>query len=250
MNSGGGRRGEVVLRATGLRRSYFKGAEVPVLRGVDIEVRRAEFTAIVGASGSGKTTLLHVMGTLDQPDAGEIYWRDVRLDQQSERFRDRFRNRTCGFVFQFYHLLPELSALENVLLPKMIELSPLSYWRRRGKLFRRAEELLDRVGLARRMSHRPAELSGGEMQRTAIARALMAEPEILFADEPTGNLDAETGRGVFELLDEIRREDGLTLLLATHDAALAQRADRVLRLENGILANAAEGRARAAAVAG
>lgn len=226
---------EVVLEGVGIQRSFFKGTEVPVLRGVDLKVHRGEFVSVIGASGSGKTTLLHILGTLDHPSAGEVYCKGERIDNQSEKVRQKYRNLTCGYVFQFYHLLPELSTLENVLLPKMIELSPLVYFKERGRLYRRAKDLLDRVGLSHRLGHRPGELSGGEMQRTAIARALLNRPEILLADEPTGNLDHETGQAVFELLDELRREIDLTLVLVTHDMDLAKRADRVLRLEQGVL---------------
>lgn len=231
---------EVLLEAVGVRRSFYKGTEVPVLRGVDLKVHRGEFVGVIGASGSGKTTLLHILGTLDRPDGGEVYYKGRRIDNQAERARQRYRNRTCGYVFQFYHLLPELTTVENVLLPKMIELSTLAYLKERGRLYRQAKELLARVGLSHRLGHRPGELSGGEMQRTAIARALLNRPEILLADEPTGNLDHETGQAVFELLEEIRREIDLTMVLVTHDMDLAKRADRVLRLEQGVLESPAE----------
>lgn len=243
--------GEPLLRAARICRSFFKGGEVPVLRGVDLEIRRGEFASIIGASGSGKTTLLHLLGTLDRPTSGEVYWKGQRIDDKSDAVKERYRLDDCGFVFQFYHLLPELSALENVLLPTMIRLSPWSYWHHRSRMEKRAQELLDRVGLAGRMRHRPAEMSGGEMQRTAIARALMAEPEVLLADEPTGNLDAETGSGIFDLLDEIRRENQLTLVLVTHDLALAERANTVYRLAQGTLSRISPGgRAWTSAVAG
>jgi lipoprotein-releasing system ATP-binding protein len=242
---------ETILRADGIHKSFHKGSEVPVLRGVDLDVARGEFLAIVGSSGSGKTTLLHLLGTLDRPDQGAIYWRGERLDNQPSAVRERFRNRRCGFVFQFYHLLPELTALENVLVPRMIELGPLSYWKQRKKWVRRATDLLDRVGLSHRLTHRPAELSGGEMQRTAIARALLSEPEILLADEPTGNLDAQTGQSIFDLLSELREEARLTLVLVTHDPHLASRADRTCRLSQGVLASSpTEFRPRATIFAG
>jgi lipoprotein-releasing system ATP-binding protein len=242
---------ETILRADGIHKSFHKGSEVPVLRGVDLQVARGEFLAIVGSSGSGKTTLLHILGTLDRPDQGEVHWRGERLDNQSTSARERFRNKSCGFVFQFYHLLPELNTLENVLVPRMIELGPMSYWRQKKKLVQRATELLDRVGLSHRLTHRPAELSGGEMQRTAIARALLSEPEILLADEPTGNLDAETGQSIFGLLSELREEARLTLVLVTHDVSLAQRADRTCRLAQGVLVTSqTEFRPRATIFAG
>ena len=243
--------GDVILRAENVHRVFYKGSEVPVLRGVNLEVRAGEFLSIVGSSGSGKTTFLHILGTLDKPTEGAVYWRGERIDNQPSKVKDKYRNRTVGFVFQFYHLLPELSTLENVLLPKMIDLGPFQYLRQKKKLTQQAKDLLARVGLSHRLNHRPAELSGGEMQRTAIARALISEPEVLLADEPTGNLDAETGQTIFALLDELRREADLTLILVTHDASLAQRADRMLRLSHGVLAaGASEMWPRPAIVAG
>lgn len=231
--------GEVILRAENVHRVFYKGSEVPVLRGVNLEVNAGEFLSIVGSSGSGKTTFLHILGTLDKPTEGAVYWRGERIDNKPPRIKDKYRNQSVGFVFQFYHLLPELSTLENVLLPKMIDLGPIQFWRNKSKLTQQAKDLLARVGLAHRLHHRPSELSGGEMQRTAIARALISDPEVLLADEPTGNLDAETGQKIFILLDEIRREANLTLILVTHDVSLAQRADRMLRLTQGVLAGSA-----------
>lgn len=231
--------GEVILRAENVHRVFYKGSEVPVLRGVNLDVNAGEFLSIVGSSGSGKTTFLHILGTLDKPTEGAVYWRGDRIDNQPSRVKDKYRNHSVGFVFQFYHLLPELSTLENVLLPKMIDLGPIQFWRNKSRLTQQAKDLLARVGLAHRLHHRPSELSGGEMQRTAIARSLISEPEVLLADEPTGNLDAETGQKIFVLLDEIRREANLTLILVTHDVSLAQRADRMLRLTQGVLAGSA-----------
>jgi lipoprotein-releasing system ATP-binding protein len=222
------------LNAHGLFKSYWKGKlEVPVLRGVDLEVERGEMVAIVGASGSGKSTLLHLLGLLDAPDAGEVHLGGKRIDNQVDRERDRLRNGTFGFIFQFYHLLPELTALENVLMPQLIRHNLWSYWKNRNRLKREGEELLERVGLGPRRMHRPAELSGGEMQRAAIARALAGRPEVLLADEPTGNLDAGNGHGVLELLRDLNRERGLTMILVTHDQNIAQQADRVVRLAEG-----------------
>jgi lipoprotein-releasing system ATP-binding protein len=222
------------LSAHGLVKSYWKGRnEVPVLRGVDIDVEHGEMLAIVGASGSGKSTLLHLLGLLDAPDTGEVRLEGDRIDDRPARHRDVLRNRTFGFIFQFYHLLPELSALENVQMPQWIGQGVLSYWKQRQRLRREAEELLDRVGLGHRLEHRPAELSGGEMQRAAIARALAARPAVLLADEPTGNLDAGSGHGVLELLRDLNRERGLTMIVVTHDPNIAQRADRVVRLAEG-----------------
>ncbi|MDX2039005.1 MAG: ABC transporter ATP-binding protein [Isosphaeraceae bacterium] len=224
----------VQLSARGLWKSYRKGkSEVPVLHGIDLDVERGEFVAIVGASGSGKSTLLHLLGLLDAPDRGEVLLDGERIDNVSERRRDQFRNRTFGFIFQSYHLLPELSALENVMIPHMIRFGPIAYLRRRSAIRAEATALLERVGLGHRLTHRPAELSGGEMQRTAIARALAGRPEILLADEPTGNLDSETGHGVLDLLRDLNRERGLTMMLVTHDLQIAQRADRIVRLAGG-----------------
>jgi lipoprotein-releasing system ATP-binding protein len=222
------------LKAFGLIKSYWKGRnEVPVLRGVDLEVDRGEMVAVAGSSGSGKSTLLHILGLLDGPDAGEVWLENSRIDNQSEAKRDRLRNRAFGFIFQFYHLLPELTALENVMMPQLIRHGILSYWPVRRRLRREGQELLERVGLGHRLAHRPTELSGGEMQRAAIARALASQPAILLADEPTGNLDAGNGQAVLELLRDLNREHDLTIILVTHDQHIAQQADRVVRLAEG-----------------
>jgi lipoprotein-releasing system ATP-binding protein len=222
------------LKACGLTKSYWKGRiEVPVLRGVDLEVERGEMVAVAGSSGSGKSTLLHIMGLLDGPDAGEVRFEDARIDNQPDTKRDRLRNRTFGFIFQFYHLLPELSALENVMMPELIRHGIMSYWRQRRRLRAEGQELLERVGLGHRLNHLPAELSGGEMQRAAIARALAARPSILLADEPTGNLDAGNGQAVIDLLRDLNRERDLTIILVTHDQEIAKQADRVVRLVEG-----------------
>jgi len=222
------------LSAMNVAKSYRKGkAAVPVLHGVDLEAEPGEFVAIVGASGSGKSTLLHVLGLLDTPDTGAVLLDGKRIDDLPERRRDDLRNRTFGFIFQFYHLLPELSALENVLTPQYIRLGVASYLANKRKLRAEAAAILERVGLGHRLHHRPSELSGGEMQRTAIARALGGGPSILLADEPTGNLDAATGQSVLELLRDLNRERGLTMMMVTHDNAIAQQADRIVRLAEG-----------------
>jgi lipoprotein-releasing system ATP-binding protein len=222
------------LSAVGLTKSYRKGKNVvPVLGGVDFEVEHGEFVAIVGSSGSGKSTLLHVLGLLDEPDSGMVQLEGVRIDDRPDRKREEMRNRTFGFIFQFYHLLPELSALENVMTPLMIRHGLWSYMSRRRKLRAEATALLERVGLGHRLDHLPTELSGGEMQRAAIARALAGGPEILLADEPTGNLDAATGQGVLELLRDLNRDRDLTMILVTHDTQIAQQADRTVRLAEG-----------------
>jgi lipoprotein-releasing system ATP-binding protein len=222
------------LSTHGLNKSYWKGKiEVPVLRGVDLEVERGELVSVVGASGSGKSTLLHLLGLLDAPDSGSVVLDGDRIDDRPERSRDVLRNRTFGFIFQFYHLLPELTALENVMMPQMIRHGLWSYWRERGQLKQEGTEYLRRVGLGHRLSHLPSELSGGEMQRAAIARALAGSPSVLLADEPTGNLDSASGQGVIDLLRDLNREHGLTMILVTHDQNIAQQADRVVRLAEG-----------------
>jgi lipoprotein-releasing system ATP-binding protein len=222
------------LTARGLYKSYWKGKnEVQVLRGVEVEVDHGEMVAVVGASGSGKSTLLHLLGLLDAPDKGEVLFDGQRIDNRGERQRDQLRNQTFGFIFQFYHLLPELTALENVLMPQLIRHGVWSYLRERSRLRHEGIELLERVGLGHRLTHRPAELSGGEMQRAAIARALAGRPKVLLADEPTGNLDAGNGNGVLELLRDLNHERGLTMILVTHDQQIAQQADRVVRLIEG-----------------
>jgi lipoprotein-releasing system ATP-binding protein len=222
------------LSAHGVVKSYWKGKnEVPVLRGVDLQVDHGDMLAVVGASGSGKSTLLHILGLLDAADDGEVRLEGDRIDDQAARQRDVLRNRTFGFIFQFYHLLPELSALENVLMPQMIRYGVWTYGAKNGRLRREAAALLERVGLGHRLAHVPAELSGGEMQRAAIARALAGQPAVLLADEPTGNLDAGSGQGVLELLRDLNRERGLTMILVTHDPQIAQQADRVVRLAEG-----------------
>ena len=222
------------LAAVGITKSYRLGKHaVPVLHGVDLEVDRGEMVAVVGSSGSGKSTLLHCLGLLDTPDVGEVRLLGKRIDNVSQRRRDSLRNQTFGFIFQFYHLLPELTALENVMLPHMIRHGVFSYFPLRKKIRADATALLERVGLGHRLHHKPTELSGGEMQRTAIARALVTSPEVLLADEPTGNLDAATGLGVLELLRDLNRERGLTMMMVTHDLGIAGGADRVVRLAEG-----------------
>lgn len=224
------------LSTIALEKSYRKGPlKIPVLRGVEINVRHGEFLSIVGQSGSGKSTLLHVMGLLDSPNVGEVLLDGDRIDDLPPQTRDEIRNRVFGFVFQFYHLLPELSVLENVQTPLMIRHSFLSYWRRRGEFRDRACEILEKVGLTHRLKHKPSELSGGEMQRAAIARALVAKPEILLADEPTGNLDSGTGQEIMGLLRNLNEQEGLTIVLVTHDEQLARSAHRMVRLNEGRL---------------
>jgi len=226
-----------LLCAKGLEKSYRKAKlVVPVLKGVDFQIREGGFVAVVGQSGCGKSTLLHLLGTLDAPDAGEIHFSGRRIDNLAPRARDVLRNEQFGMIFQFYHLLPELSTLENVLAPIMIRFGVLSYWRHKTAHIERAKKLLDLVGLGHRLTHTPRELSGGEMQRAAIARALIAQPKLLLADEPTGNLDQKTGGEILALLKKLNRDQGLTIVMVTHDQAIARQADHTVRLVEGKVA--------------
>ncbi len=222
------------LEAVGLRKSYHKAqVAIPVLREVNFAARTGEFVSIMGASGSGKSTLLHLLGTLDSPDAGEVLFDGQRIDTLPSSRRDALRNHQFGMIFQFYHLLPELDMLENVLAPQMIAASVWNYWRTRRVLTANAKELLAMVGLSHRLKHRPRELSGGEMQRAAIARALISNPLVLLADEPTGNLDRAAGEEVMRILRTLNRQRDLTIVMVTHDLANAEQADRVVRLCEG-----------------
>ncbi len=223
-----------MIVAENLHKTYRRNAEqVRVLDGLDLEVGKGEFVSIVGASGSGKSTLLHLLGTLDKPDQGTISLDGRRIDDLPGRERDRMRNETFGFIFQFYHLLPELSTLENVLTPIMVG-TPIWKWRgRRREARAQATEILERVGLGHRLKHKPRELSGGEMQRTAIARALVARPRVLFADEPTGNLDVQSGSQIISLLRDLNRDQGVTIIMVTHNMELVASTDRVLRMTSG-----------------
>jgi lipoprotein-releasing system ATP-binding protein len=228
----------VQLSAVQIRKIYRKGpVEIPVLGGVDLEVRQGEFLTVIGQSGCGKSTLLHLLGTLDSPTSGEIHYKGQRIDNLPAYQRDALRNTQFGMIFQFYHLLPELTTLENVLAPLMIRFGTWRYWRRRRALVQRAKQLLEMVGLSHRLKHRPRELSGGEMQRTAIARALVAGPQILLADEPTGNLDQTTGEEILRILRTLNRDEKLSIVMVTHDSAIAAGADRVVRLAGGLVAN-------------
>jgi lipoprotein-releasing system ATP-binding protein len=219
---------DLLLSARALAKTYTMGKRsLEVLRGVDLDVTRGEFLALRGASGAGKSTLLHLIGGLDVPNAGEILFVGQDLVAFSEAKLTHFRNRRVGFIFQAYHLLPELDALENVCLPaRMARIST-------ARVEARGRELLARVGLKDRLDHKPSELSGGEQQRVAIARALINEPELILADEPTGNLDSHTGGEIIELLKSLRVEKNTTLVVATHDAKVAANAERVIELVDG-----------------
>jgi ABC-type lipoprotein export system ATPase subunit len=221
---------ESLLSAKALTKSYTMGwRTLEVLRGVNLEVPRGEFLALRGASGAGKSTLLHLIGGLDSPNAGEIHFAGQNIAAFSERELTEFRNRRVGFVFQAYHLLPELDALENVCLPARVARRSAAQAEARGR------ELLARVGLGDRLEHKPFELSGGEQQRVAIARALINEPELVLADEPTGNLDSHTGGEIIELLKKLHAEKQTTLVIATHDAKVAAHARRVFELADGCI---------------
>jgi len=225
---------DALMWTRGLEKIYRKGSHiVPVLNGVDLDIEEGSFTAIIGQSGSGKSTLLHLLATLDAPNAGEIHFQGRRVDNLPAKQREKLRNEEFGLIFQFYHLLPELSTLENVLVPKMVQDGFFSYLRNKAAYKKRAMELLEMVGMGHRTTHKPSELSGGEMQRTAIARALISDPSILLADEPTGNLDEENGEEVMETLDRLRQRENLTVVMVTHDKELANRADAVIHLAGG-----------------
>jgi lipoprotein-releasing system ATP-binding protein len=211
-----------------LTKEYIDGPRVVrVLTGLELEISAGERVAIVGESGVGKSTLLHILGTLDRPTSGEVWFEDENLATKSDRELAHFRNREIGFIFQFHHLLPDFTALENVMMPALIAGSG------REAARRAATELLHRVGLAERLEHRPGELSGGEQQRVAVARALIQKPRVVLADEPTGNLDPVTAAGVQDLLIELNAERRLTLVVVTHSRALASAMDRTLRLAHG-----------------
>ncbi len=225
-----------MLTAHNLQKTYRRHAvRVRVLNGLNLEVKTGEFLSIVGASGSGKSTLLHLLGTLDAPDSGSVLLDGKRIDGLPARERDLLRNRTFGYIFQFYHLLPEFNMLDNVLMPAYIGHGIFGWWQTRSQWRRRAEDLLKKVGLGHRLKHRPRELSGGEMQRTAIARALLMNPRVLLADEPTGNLDAASGGEIVRLLRGINRDEGVTIVMVTHNTDIVSATDRVVRMVGGVV---------------
>ncbi len=224
------------LRVEGVVKDYIPGGNLlRVLKGVSLTLGQGEIVAIVGPSGAGKSTLLHIMGFLDRPTEGEVIFRGTPISSLPEVAQARLRNRVCGFVFQMHHLLPELSALENVLVPLMIRTGVLEWFGAGASLRRKARELLERLGLGGRLHHRPGQLSGGERQRVALARALVGDPEMVFCDEPTGSLDAATSREIQQLIRDLSKETGKAFVIVTHDMSVAALAGRQIRLEDGLI---------------
>jgi lipoprotein-releasing system ATP-binding protein len=220
-----------MISAIDVHKSFHLGpTEIRVLNGVTLEIKRGELVAIVGASGVGKTTLLHILGTLDRPTRGQVRFNDEDVFARSDQALAEFRNRNIGFVFQFHHLLPEFTALENAMMPALIRRDD---W---GQAHAAAESMLREVGLAHRLEHRTGELSGGEQQRVAVARALVLKPDLVLADEPTGNLDTHTGEEVFGLMRNLNRAKGVTFVIVTHNEALSNQADRIVRMVDGRIA--------------
>lgn len=226
---------DVILECRGLSRDFRSGEiTLHVLRDVDFTLHEGDIAAVVGASGAGKSTLLHLLGLLDTPTAGEVFYRGRNLTTLGEEARARVRNREFGFVFQSFHLLPDFTAFENVIMPARIGKGSLQWMREAKAIKRRAEDLLDRVGLGERMGHIPSRLSGGERQRVALARALINEPAIVFCDEPTGNLDTKKADEIFELIEGFNRELGKTFLIVTHDEQISDRGRRRLYMVDGV----------------
>jgi len=227
---------DYILRAKDIKKRYSmsKKQTLEVLKGISLDIRKSETIAVIGPSGAGKSTLLHILGGLDRPDEGEVYYGKENIFTFQDDLLARFRNQDIGFIFQFHHLLPEFTALENVLIPGLIHGQSFS------KSEKQAKELLGMVGLSERVSHFPAELSGGEQQRVAVARALLNSPKILFADEPSGNLDRTGGEQLHNLLWTLNNDTGITLFIVTHNMSLAEKADRIIRLIDGKIANSGE----------
>ena len=232
-----------LIETVQLKKSFITEAgELQVLKGIDLSIKVGEVVGIVGASGVGKSTLLHILGTLDRPTSGKVFYNSTDIFSRDEDFLASFRNKTVGFVFQFHHLLSEFTALENVVMPGLIyrSLSRIKYGAeariQHKEVHKKAERLLDEMGLAERKGHRPGELSGGEQQRVAVARALILEPEVVLADEPTGNLDTVTGEELFNLLINLNKEKGITFVIATHNESLSRCCHRVLKMMDGRIA--------------
>ena len=220
----------VMIRIAGLHKSFVMGQrELTVLKGIDLEIPRGQMVAVVGASGAGKSTMLHIMGMLDRPTKGTVYFNNQDLFQMSEAQQAEFRNRRIGFVFQFHHLLPEFTALENACMPALIQRRSLE------EVEQEATTLLQEVGLEQRLHHKPGELSGGEQQRVAVARALLQKPDLVLADEPTGNLDTHTGDALFGLLRDLNRSRGTTFVIVTHNDKLSSQSDRIVHMQDGMI---------------
>jgi len=229
-------RGAPLLEIHALRKDFLHRSKlIQVLKGIELHVTQGEMCAVVGASGAGKSTFLHVVGTLDEPSSGTIMFRGEEVTKFPRRKLSNFRNRTIGFVFQFHHLLPEFTALENTMMPGLIQKAP------RDTIEREAKEILEEVGLSHRLTHKPGELSGGEQQRVALARALVLKPALLLADEPTGNLDEKTSEGIHDLFFEMNVRHGTTMLLVTHNPSLAGRMPRTLMHADGVITDVVNG---------
>ncbi len=219
-----------MIRITDLHKSFIMGSqELTVLKGIDLEIPRGQMVAVVGASGAGKSTMLHIMGMLDRPTKGTVYFDNQDLFQMSEAQQAEFRNRRIGFVFQFHHLLPEFTALENACMPALIQRRPIE------EVEQEATTLLQEVGLGQRLHHKPGELSGGEQQRVAVARALLQKPDLVLADEPTGNLDTHTGEALFGLLRDLNRTRKTTFVIVTHNDKLSAQSDRIVYMQDGMI---------------
>lgn len=226
---------EKILQVKDIHKSYKVGeSSLHVLKGLSVDIQQGEFVTMVGASGSGKSTLLHLLGALDESDSGEIFFEEFSLNSFSRRRLDKYRNSEVGFVFQFYHLINELTVLENILMPAMAYCSSLRWLRVRKQYHKRAHILLEELGLLDRMKHKPYQLSGGERQRVALGRALINQPRLLLADEPTGNLDWKTGQEILSIFDRLHKQ-GQTIVMVTHDERIAQRADRCIKIEDGVI---------------